>query len=452
MAVALPPGTAMASVPLRGKSYACVFRWHGNRRWFTIGKVTEEEAKAKASQVEYLLMRLKQSLIDLPPGIDIVDFVQHDGKLSARHQDLPGESQALTLLNFRDRYLSTHRESPEDRTVEGIELHFRHLCQALSDGFPIRELKLSDLQGYVDRGAKAKGTGGKRLSPATIRKEIVSLRTAWNWGARMGLVAGRFPYEGLRYPKSDEKPPFQTGEEIERQTSAGGLKPAQVNELWEALYLQSHEIAELLAYARKHPAHPWVYPLIAMAAHTGARRSELIRMGVGDVDLDGGIVTVRERKRVKGKRSTRRAPLLKAALLEWLAVHPGGPALFCHVGEVERSKKRSRTTGHLSGEHRSTTLRGRIETVRRRSDAPASGPLTPKECHDHFKRTLRGSMWQVVRGLHVLRHSFISCLAAAGIDQRIIDDIVGHQSEEMRRRYRHLTPALKSQAVLTVFG
>ena len=57
-----------------------------------------------------------------------------------------------------------------------------------------------------------------------------------------------------------------------------------------------------------------------------------------------------------------------------------------------------------------------------------------------------------MRGLHVLRHSFISCLAAAGVDQRIIDDIVGHQSEEMRRRYRHLTPALKSQAVLTVFG
>ncbi|MGO9220307.1 MAG: tyrosine-type recombinase/integrase [Streptosporangiaceae bacterium] len=54
--------------------------------------------------------------------------------------------------------------------------------------------------------------------------------------------------------------------------------------------------------------------------------------------------------------------------------------------------------------------------------------------------------------LHVLRHSFISCLAAAGIDQRVIDDIVGHTSEEMRRRYRHLTPQVKSKAVLAVFG
>ena len=80
------------------------------------------------------------------------------------------------------------------------------------------------------------------------------------------------------------------------------------------------------------------------------------------------------------------------------------------------------------------------------------GSLTPSECHDHFRRTLRGGKWQVVRGLHVLRHSVASCLAAAGVDQRIIDDILGHQSLEMQRRYRHLTPQIKSQAVLAVFG
>ena len=33
----------------------------------------------------------------------------------------------------------------------------------------------------------------------------------------MKIVAGRYPYDGLRYPKSDEKPPFGTRAEIERQ-------------------------------------------------------------------------------------------------------------------------------------------------------------------------------------------------------------------------------------------
>jgi hypothetical protein len=67
----------------------------------------------------------------------------------------------------------------------------------------------------------------------------------------MGLVLGRFPYHGLRYPKTDEKPPFQTVEEIERRIAAGRLTPAQVKELWECLYLRKQEFADLLAFAKE---------------------------------------------------------------------------------------------------------------------------------------------------------------------------------------------------------
>ncbi len=211
----------------------------------------------------------------------------------------------------------------------------------------------------------------------------------------------------------------------------------------------------MLEHARSQARHPWIYPLACMAAHTGARRSELIRIQVADVDFAGGSVVIREKKRVKGKRSTRRAPLtptLRAALEAWLAVHPGGPSLFCQAGEVAHSKKRSRTTGYQNGNVRATTQKGRMATVTAREELPGPGPLAVGECHGHFKRTLAGSPWEVVRGLHTLRHSVASCLAAAGVDQRIIDDMLGHVSEEMRRRYRHLTPQVKSQDVLAVFG
>ena len=53
---------------------------------------------------------------------------------------------------------------------------------------------------------------------------------------------------------------------------------------------------------------------------------------------------------------------------------------------------------------------------------------------------------------HAFRHSFISALAAKGVDQRIIDEIVGHQSEEQQRRYRHLLPSQKASALASVFG
>jgi hypothetical protein len=39
-----------------------------------------------------------------------------------------------------------------------------------------------------------------------------------------------------------------------------------------------------------------------------------------------------------------------------------------------------------------------------------------------------------------------------GVDQRIIDDFVGHQTDEQRRRYRHLYPSTQSDALKSVFG
>jgi integrase len=78
--------------------------------------------------------------------------------------------------------------------------------------------------------------------------------------------------------------------------------------------------------------------------------------------------------------------------------------------------------------------------------------VTRDESHDHFKRSVAESKWRVLRGLHTLRHSFISCLAAAGVDQRILDELAEHQTPEQQKRYRHLGPDLKQEAVAKVFG
>ena len=206
----------MAGVQERNGSYRYSFRYHGKQHFVTLGKVSDQEARTKAAHVDYLLLRLKQRLIQLPPGVGVVEFIQRDGMPPVSDDGNGAVATELTLSEFRDRYLKTHRESLESRTIDGIELHFKHLIAAFGEHFPIRRLKLVDLQGYVDRRAKAKGISGTRLSAATIRKEIVSLRTAWNWGTRMELVAGRFPNAGLRYPKTAEKPPFQTREQIVR--------------------------------------------------------------------------------------------------------------------------------------------------------------------------------------------------------------------------------------------
>ncbi len=140
------------------------------------------------------------------------------------------------------------------------------------------------MQEYVNQRAKAK------ISPVTIRKEVATLRAAWNWGEPMELTLGRFPSQGLRYPKADEKPPFMTMAEIERQIAAGG----DPDTLWEALYLQASELTELLALVKVKAPHPWIYPLFCFAAHTGARRSEILR---GLVALDLRAMSLSSRSR-----------------------------------------------------------------------------------------------------------------------------------------------------------
>src|SRR5262245_47313253 len=112
----------MATLQKKGNGWYCQFLHHGKRHTITIGRVSKAEAHAKSDQVEYLLMRLKQGLIELPAGADIREFVRRDGKPGPKPRAAV-PATPLTLAEFRDRYLSTHRESLEDRTVDGIELH-----------------------------------------------------------------------------------------------------------------------------------------------------------------------------------------------------------------------------------------------------------------------------------------------------------------------------------------
>lgn len=153
----------MASVQRKGDGWYCQFCYRGKRHTFAIGKFGEAEADARSAQVEYLLLRLGQRLIDWPPGVDIVEFVQFDGRPPARKAAALVLAR-LTLAAFRERYLETHRGSLEANTLDTAELHFKHLTRILGAGFHIRDLKLADLQGYADRRSRESSCGPPGLA------------------------------------------------------------------------------------------------------------------------------------------------------------------------------------------------------------------------------------------------------------------------------------------------
>lgn len=414
----------MASLENRNGTYRLVFRFGNSKFSRSLRTKDKRTAEGCLARAEDNLRRVELGTLDVPDDCDLAAFLLSDGRANGK----PKVLQLQTLAALLDGFLAgLPAGSLEDSTLALLQLHVRHLKRILGERCQIRTLRLVDLQSYVDQRSTEKGRRGKHVCATTIKKEIVTLNTAWRWAMHQGMVKQPLPKRGLRYAKTIEKPPFQTWEEVDRRVRRGGLTEGEQADLWDAVFLTLPEIRELLQHVQTTGLQPFIHPMFVFAAHTGARRSEMLRSQIDDIDLAAGMVTIRERKRVRATLTTRQVPLspeLAEVLTAWLEKHPGGNYTFCHNLNVSRSRKQRSTCGQL----------------------------TRDEAHDHFKRTLASSQWAKLRGWHVFRHSFCSNCAAVGVDQRIINGWVGHQTEEMVRRYRHLIPNQQQEAIRSVFG
>jgi|SRR5579872_4708011 len=393
----------MATLQPRNGSFRLLFQYEGKQQTFTIGPVPLAEARQWKAKAEHLLMRIKQRMLEVPIGCTINDFILHEGKppVSAAI----AKAKNTTFDQLREAYLKVFSNGAiEPNTLATAQIHLAHIEGTLGKTFPLPALSLAKLQEHIDRRHKL-------VAPVTMKKEMDTFRAVWNWGQRNGLVTGFFPANGLVYPKGDEVLPFMSWEEIARRIKAGG----DPDTLWDCLYLKADEVAEFLTFAKAANVRDYLYPMLLTAAHTGARRSEMMRARLEDVDLKERVLTIREKKRARGTRTTRRIPISKPlakVLAEQTNFQDGKDYLF---GD------------------------GRIE-------------LTDGQVHKAFMLLVRESKWKVLKGFHILRHAFISALASKGVDQRIIDEFAGHSTEQQRRRYRHLLPQVTRDAITGVFG
>ncbi|MBI3464952.1 MAG: site-specific integrase [Planctomycetes bacterium] len=382
----------------------------------------EREAVGLVTRLEENIRLVERGRLSIPPGADMATFLLSDGKLAEKLAPRP----TVTLKQLFDAFFEKLPPGHiEQSTISGMRIHERHLIRHIGASFPLTDLNLSVLQDYVEKRSKEKGRRGKKVTATTIKRPIVTFCSVWNWGVQHGYVEGPFPHKGLKYPKGKEKPPFQTWAEIERQTQ--GLSVAEAAPLWECVFLTLAEIDEILKHVKEHARHPFLYPMFAFAAHTGARRAEMLRSQLSDLDFGAKTITIHERKKAHDRTTFRTVPMspfLEAVLAEWKNNHPSGLFTFGLEEKLPRSRKTR--------------------------DQPAA--VSRDEVNDHFKRTLAGSKWAKLRGWHVFRHSFCSNCAARGVDQRLINGWVGHQTDEMVRRYRHLIPNQQQEAIRLVFG
>ncbi len=404
-----------------GNFHVC-FRFGGQRYKRSLKTRLQRKAEAAASRIGENNRLVDEGRIELPEDVDIPVYLLSDGKLAEK----PKRSKTIRLGTLFDDYLqSIPADSLESTSIATMRIHVRHVQRIIGASRTLRSLQKADLQAYVTTRSREPGRRGT-VSAATIRKEVATFSSLWTWARTDGFVEGEFPRNGLVFPKATERSQFQTWEQITRQIRENNLPLEDASLLWDCLYLSRPQLAKLLSFIKAESGHDCLYPMCVLAAYTGARRSEICRSMVADVDLVASTFSIRERKRSRSHRTTRTVPMCEIlcdAISHWLSIKPQCRFLFPE-------------------DHRS---------VRLRCPDQEKGQIKPFESSNFLDSILSGSQWESIRGWHVFRHSFISNCASKGVDQRFIDQWVGHQTDEQRRRYRHLFPDSQQKAIDSVF-
>ncbi|MEX2310436.1 MAG: site-specific integrase [Pirellulales bacterium] len=406
----------MASLQRRPSGlYLLSFRYDGRQYQRSLETSDAAEASQIKSKVEQRFKLINDGTLRLPSGAAPDDLwaVLLNGRLPAEPAKL---ISPVSLSQAAEQYLRSYPTgSKELDTLKTERVHLNNYARILGKATALHTIRGVDIQHYIDRRLAEKGNRGGTIKSDTVRKELQTFRLLWKYARRNGNVFADCPVEDVTRPKRRQKPPFQTWEQITSVIERSVLGNEQIEELWDGLYLRETEVADFLEHVRRLspslPRFAYAYAAISFCAYTGARRSEMFRTRIEDVA--DGLITIREKKRDRDKTWSYRLVPLSAELAPiidaWLKIHPGGPYMF------------TKSNGQ---------------------------PLDDRTSREAFEAVTKNSKWRVLRGYHVLRHSFASNLARSGrVTQAEIDELMGHQTEEMRLRYRHLFPEDKRRAV-----
>lgn len=322
----------MAWLEKRGSLYRIVFQFGGVSYKRSLGIDDEREAAGRVAAIERRIKMVERGELLIPDECDLPAFLVEDGK----SQPAATVKKSCTVKELIDQFIADlPAGSIEVNSLYTLNIHLAHIVRLLTPDKPISQIDFAALQEYVNKRSGETGRRGQPVSPTTIKKELSSFSGVWNWGIRMKKTKAAYPNKGLRYAKTADKPPFQTWKEIERQIACGGMSDVEQAELWDCLFLRIEEIGELLEFVEQTEVEPFLYPMVLVAAHTGARRSEIARSQKRDFDFNAGTVLIREKKRAKGRATHRSVPMteqLSKTMAAWLESQPG-PTAFSHFGQ-----------------------------------------------------------------------------------------------------------------------
>jgi integrase len=194
---------------------------------------------------------------------------------------------------------------------------------------------------------------------------------------------------------------------VRDDTSWRRVKPFAKVDSARIRYFTPGDISRLL-----EAAPDWFRPLIQAALLTGGRWSELFRMRVRDVDLSAGVVLFPETKGGKPRH---------------VYLTDEGVELFRQLSDLRGGDQFMFLNQHGRPFGTSHQIRPMAETCRAAGVEQA--------------------------GFHILRHTYGSRLAMAGVPMAVIAEALGHADERItRKHYAHLAPSYVRDAVRQGLG
>jgi integrase len=401
----------VANLGKKGDLFVARFRYQGKEYKKSLKTSCLADARAAMNGIERAIHGLTTGMIQIVPDIDPGDFIVSGGTIKEAARP---RRHVPALASLIDEYLANQsHKAPSSVYTEGIHLkNFKRKLGRRIDS-PADRITHCDLEQYIQARLKER-------TPSTVHKERDTINQFFKWLVAQGYLDDS-PAAGLTPIKEEvELPPFRTIAEIEAILSRGGLPEEEAFALWDCLYLTPTEIAGLLRIVRERANTDFAFLLHAIPAYTGMRRGEVLRLRWSDIEFDQDHIIARSRKQSRRTVETKRRidlhPELKRVLLDWQKHRPVGQYVVCQPDSLES--------------------------------------LDADLANRAFWQPMRRTTWCLKSkknwfkiGFHTYRHSFASNLAARGIDQRIIDEWMGHQTEAIRKRYRHLFPKERRSAM-----
>lgn len=180
-----------------------------------------------------------------------------------------------------------------------------------------------------------------------------------------------------------------------------------------------HPTYEQLVLGAERTKDPRILAVVLLAGDFGLRRGEIIALQQCHVDFVAGRIQVKDNVYVKkGEQLVDRTKGGKSA--------KGQKASKRLIAALKACR-------HMRGERMLMT--------------DDSKPITPKIVRIWIERAERAAGLPVTGRIHILRHTYASHLAMAGVPARTIQARCRHSSLEITMRYMHLSPQSDDDAV-----